>query len=244
MRTSANRFVRLFAASAALLASAGAAEEASLLDRPGWVRTCDKGQLVWNDGPDGKSVTLLQEKGAKVVRAIDPDRVLVASATGGSSPGNYNACDMRPLPLKDVIYQMHFYAPFFLTHAGLYGTTLLPDDPYPGTEKRGTHWTKKEVGDVMDYMNDFVERWGAQIYVGEFSCMSKQPGAAQWLDDVADLIEAHGYKFWTFHSYGEFYGWNLESIRDEETGKLRNIRDGETTDRLEVMKKHWARNRE
>lgn len=520
MRASANRFVRLFAASAALLASAGAAEEASLLDRPGWVRTCDKGQLVWNDGPDGKSVTLLQEKGAKVagfgtdfldldafrdkevdlvfvldgenvvrgteadgktprkstpvtyhweiqyaeyanwftpevpdfpegtfkgheirlsfrypetagkfgmnlracfesgtvtvrrivvreraekymdkfmplpegfrceytdkvlkaphmrgivagcghsvadyekirgwgcnlvrfwmnpdkegdfektdallpelerlgihvilapatpgprgpngnvyrlfndealynrylknwkkvaerykgderifafdlmnepfqelrknpddrynflavqyeaakvVRAIDPDRVLVASATGGSSPGNYNACDMRPLPLKDVVYQMHFYAPFFLTHAGLYGTQLLPDDPYPGTEKRGTHWTKKEVGDVMDYMNDFVERWGAQIYVGEFSCMSKQPGAAQWLDDVADLIEAHGYKFWTFHSYGEFYGWNLESIRDEETGKLRNIRDGETTDRLEVMKKHWARNRE
>ena len=53
MRTSANRFVRLFAAGVALLASAGAAEEASLLDRPGWVRTCDKGQLVWNDGPDG-----------------------------------------------------------------------------------------------------------------------------------------------------------------------------------------------
>ena len=63
-------------------------------------------------------------------------------------------------------------------------------------------------------------------------------------DDVADLIEQHGYRFWTFHSYGEFYGWNLESIRDEETGKLRNIRDGETTDRLEVMKRHWARNRE
>ena len=184
----------------------------------------------------------VQYEAAKIVRAIDPDRVLVASATGGSSPGNYNPCDMRPLPLKDVIYQMHFYAPFFLTHAGLYGTKLLPDDPYPGTEKRGTHWTRKEVGDVMDYMNDFVERWGAQIYVGEFSCMSTQPGAAQWLDDVADLIERHGYRFWTFHSYGEFYGWNLESIRDAETGKLRNIRDGETTDRLEVMKKWWAKN--
>ena len=121
---------------------------------------------------------------------------------------------------------------------------LLPDDPYPGTEKRGTKWTKKELGDVMDYMNDFVERWGAQIYVGEFSCMSIQPGAAQWLDDVADLIEKHGYKFWTFHSYGEFYGWNLETIRDAGTGKLRDIRDGETTDRLEAMKRHWAKNRE
>jgi hypothetical protein len=59
---------------------------------------------------------------------------------------------------------------------------------------------------------------------------------------VADLIEQHGYKFWTFHSYGEFYGWNLECIRDAETGKLRNIRDGETTDRLEALKKYWAKN--
>ena len=76
----------------------------------------------------------------------------------------------------------------------------------------------------------------------EEASLLDQPGAAQWLDDVADLIEAHGYKFWTFHSYGEFYGWNLESIRDAETGKLRNIKDGETTDRLEAMKRHWAKN--
>ena len=195
--------------------------------------------------PDDKyNFLAVQYEAAKIVRAVEPDRVLVASATGGSSPGNYNACDMRPLPMKDVIYQMHFYAPFFLTHAGLYGTKLLPNDPYPGTLKRNTKWTKKEVGTVMDYMNDFIERWGAQIYVGEFSCMSIQPGAAQWLDDVAGLIEEHGWKFWTFHSYGEFYGWNLEYKADEKTGKPVKIKPDETTDRLEVMKKWWAKNRE
>ena len=195
--------------------------------------------------PDDKyNFLAVQYEAAKIVRAIDPDRVLIASASGGSSPGNYNACDMRPLPLKDVIYQMHFYAPFFLTHAGLYGTKLLPNDPYPGTLKRNTKWTKKEVGTVMDYMNDFIERWGAQIYVGEFSCMSIQPGAAQWLDDVAGLIEEHGWKFWTFHSYGEFYGWNLEYKADEKTGKPVKIKPDETTDRLEVLKKWWAKNQE
>ena len=57
----------IITAAAALCAiSAMAVQEASLLERPGWVRTCDKGQLVWNDGPDGKSVTLIQEKDAKV----------------------------------------------------------------------------------------------------------------------------------------------------------------------------------
>jgi len=193
--------------------------------------------------PDDKyNFLAVQYEAAKIVRSIDPDRVLVASATGGSSPGNYNSCDMRPLPMKDVIYQMHYYAPFFLTHAGLYGTKLLPDDPYPGTKKRSTNWTKKELSVVMDYMNDFVTRWGAQIYVGEFSCMSIQPGAAQWLDDTADLIEQHGYKFWTFHSYGEFYGWNLEYKADEKTGKPVKAKPDETTDRLEVMKKYWAKN--
>ena len=183
----------------------------------------------------------VQFEAAKAIREIDPDRVLIASATGGSSPGNYNTCDMRPLPLKDVIYQMHFYAPFFLTHAGLYGTKLDPDTTYPGAEKRGRVWTKQLLSGLMDTMNDFSDRWGARFYVGEFSYMSIQPGAAQWLDDVADLLDQRGW-IWTFHSYGEFYGWNLESIRDAETGKLRNIKDGETTDRLEVMKKHWAKN--
>ena len=57
----------IITAAAALCAmSAMAVQEVSLLERSGWVRTCDKGQLVWNDGPEGKSVTLIQEKGAKV----------------------------------------------------------------------------------------------------------------------------------------------------------------------------------
>lgn len=193
--------------------------------------------------PDDKyNFLAVQYEAAKAIRAIDPDRVLIANATGGSSPGNYNACDMRPLPMKDVIYQMHFYSPFFLTHAGIYTNKIDPDNDYPGAVKRGTTWTKKEVATVMDYMKDFESRYGAQIYVGEFSYMSKLKGAAQWLDDVCDLIESHGWKFWTFHSYGEFYGWNLESIRDKETKKLRNIKPGETTDRLEVMKKWWSKN--
>ncbi len=198
-------------------------------------------QPLRSDPEDKYNFLVVQYEAAKAIRAIDPDRVLIASGTGGGSPGDYNACNMRPLPMKDVIYQMHFYAPFFLTHAGLYGTKLDLEHPYPGIKKRNTVWTKKEVAKVMDYTTWFEKRWGAQIYVGEFSCMSIQPGSAQWLEDVADLIEQHGW-IWTFHSYGEFYGWNLEWKRDETTNKPVKVKPGETTDRLEIMKKYWAKN--
>lgn len=183
----------------------------------------------------------VEYEAAKIIRSVDPDRVIVASATGGGSPGDYALSDMRPLPMKDVIYEMHFYSPMFLSHLGLFGNKPGPDVHYPGGSKRGTTWTKETLRECMGRMDDFEKTYGAKIFVGEFSCKNNTPGAAQWLDDVCDLLDERGY-IWTFHDYGEYPGWNLEYRSDCPDAKPVKLLPGQTGDRLEVMKKQWAKN--
>ena len=183
----------------------------------------------------------VEYEAAKIIRSIDPTRVLVASATGGGSPADYALSDMRPLPMDNVIYEMHFYNPGFLTHLGLFGNKPGPDVKYPGAKKRGTVWTKETLRECASWMDDFEKTYGAKIFVGEFSCMNWCPGAAQWLDDTCDVLDERGY-IWTYHDYGEFSGWNLEYRSDTPANRPVKLKPGETGDRLEVMKKQWAKN--
>lgn len=183
----------------------------------------------------------VQYEAAQAIREADPTRVLVASASGGGSPEDYRLDAMRPLPMKDVLYEMHFYYPMFCTHLGLYGNRPGPDVKYPGGRKRGTTWTRETLRECMARMDDFEKTYGAKIFVGEFSCMNWCPGAAQWLDDVCGLLEERGY-IWTYHDYGEYPGWNLEYRSDCPCNAPVKLKPGETGDRLEVLKKHWAKN--
>ena len=180
----------------------------------------------------------VEYEAAKIVRKADPTRVIVASATGGGSPNDYALSDMRPLPMDNVLYEMHFYYPMFCSHLGLFGNQPGPDVKYPGGKKRGTTWTKETLRECASWMDDFEKTYGAKIFVGEFSCMNWCPGSAQWLDDVCDILDERGY-IWTFHDYGEYPGWNLEYRSDT---KYTALKPGETGDRLEVMKKQWAKN--
>ena len=52
----------------------------------------------------------------------------------------------------------------------------------------------------------------------------------------------HYVDLWTYHSYGEFHGWNLEYDESSPFERPAKVRPGEESARMKVMKKHWAKN--
>ena len=180
------------------------------------------------------------------IKAIDPDRPIIATADAGGSPGDYALPYMRPYPFKDVWYELHFYSPLALTHYGVLGKRMDPKkQQYPGMKILGsTPWDKAMLSRIFDKRKAFAEKYGARWFVGEFSCMRCMPGAAQWLDDCCSIFDAaDDVDMWTYHSYGEYHGWNLEY--EEETpyeGKPKKLKPGEECSRMKVMKAHWAEN--
>lgn len=58
----------------------------------------------------------LQERTVKAIRAIDPQRTIVATGTGWG--GIDTLAKMKPLEETNIIYSYHCYDPFFFTHQG------------------------------------------------------------------------------------------------------------------------------
>ncbi len=117
----------------------------------------------------------------KRIRAIDPDRPIIATADVGGSPGDYRLPYMRPYPFKDVWYELHFYSPIALTHYGVLGKRIDPKkQSYPGLKIFGSMpWDKEALTRVFDERKAFSEKYGARVFGGEFSCMRGMPGAAE-----------------------------------------------------------------
>ena len=188
----------------------------------------------------------LQYEAIKTIRAIDPDRPIVASADGPGAPGDYELPYMRPFPFKDVWYELHVYSPLAFTHSDVMGTGLdfsKPENRYPGIKAGGRIWNKDTLASVFGEASAFAEKWGARWFLGEFSAARHAAGAAQWLDDVASVADSFpNLDMWTYHSYGEYHAWNLEYDETSPFDQAKKTPDGVDSERLKVMKRHWAAN--
>ena len=58
-------------------------------------------------------------------------------------------------------------------------------------------------------MRAFQEKYGAKIYVGEFSAVCWAPGAEKYLEDAISVFEEYGWD-WTYHAFREWPGWSVE----------------------------------
>ncbi len=187
----------------------------------------------------------LEYEAIKRIRAIDPDRPIVATADAGGSPHDYALAYMRPFPFKDVWYELHFYSPLAYTHYQVLGRNLdlsKPGQAYPGISVfKGDSWDKAKLEAVFSQCLPFAEKYGARYFVGEFSVMRRMPGGDRWLADVSDICDKY-VDLWTYHSYGEFHGWNLEYDEASPYEKPQKVKPGEESARMKVMKARWARN--
>ena len=87
-------------------------------------------------------------------------------------------------------------------------------------------------------MREFQLKYGARIWVGEFSAASWTDGGDRYLQDVTDLFEEYGWDY-AYHAFRENVIWSLEHEGDENPS-LRKAK--EETPRMKVMKAKWALN--
>ncbi len=202
-------------------------------------------QGLFKSPGDKYSYWQLEYEAIRRIRAVDPERPIVATADAGGSPQDYALVYMRPFPFKDVWYELHFYSPLAYTHYQVLGKSLdlsRPGQSYPGLSVfKGDSWDKAKLESVFRQALPFAEKYGARYFVGEFSAMRRMPGAARWLDDACDICDRY-VDLWTYHSYGEFHGWNLEYDETSPFERPEKVRPGEESARLKVMKSHWAKN--
>lgn len=175
--------------------------------------------VIWGfdllNEPDDRTVTAagddwqtLAGRAAKAVREIDPERTLIVEpAMWGSAEGFIG---FEPLDLSNVVYSFHMYSPFHYTHQGVDAPAITyPDDV------DGRRWNKTALEKSMEPAIAFARKYRVHLYVGEFSAIRWAPGADAYLRDVIDIFEKHGWD-WSYHSYREWHGWDLELGEDRD----------------------------
>ena len=90
----------------------------------------------------------------------------------------------------------------------------------------------------MKPVRDFQLKYGAKIYVGEFSVIRFAEGGAQYLEDAISLFEEYGWN-WTYHAFREWDYWSVEhsdDINDIAPTK-------QDTDRKKVLLRYFQKNK-
>lgn len=172
----------------------------------------------------------LQYEVAKIVRAIDPMTPIIIESNNWSNAESFRY--LTPLPLNDIIYQAHMYYPGDFTHQGVHGSPVGATYPNPAKKL-----DKEELRRHLQPVRDFQLKYGARIYIGEFSAIRWAAGAAQYLQDCIDIFEECGWD-WSYHAYREWSGWSVEHGSDPKDEKPV---DGDT-DRKKVLLEAFKRN--
>ncbi|MBR0457667.1 MAG: cellulase family glycosylhydrolase [Victivallales bacterium] len=156
----------------------------------------------------------LQLIASQEIRKIDGEKPIVFESNYMDAPSPYRT--QVPLPVKNIIYQVHMYTPGSFTHQGVNNSARFNADgspiTYPGIlEKK--NYDRNELKKVLDPVLKFQQKYGARIYVGEFSAIRWAKGADKYLEDCISIFEEFGWD-WTYHAYREWDGWSVEHTED------------------------------
>ena len=183
---------------------------------------------------------------ASAIREEDPNVTLVvqniASPGGFESPNAFGFETATPLPFDYVVYSPHIYQPMAFTHQGIHKKAGEYEQvEYPGVfNEAGKKKTanKDYIRERLRGVREFQQKYGARIWVGEFSAAAWTKGGAQWLKDVSDLFEEYGWDY-CYHSFRESDIWSLEHEGLDNPSLKKVVGD---TDRMKVLKAKWALN--
>lgn len=181
----------------------------------------------------------LQIRAAKAIREIDPEVPVIIESNEWDAPDTYR--HLGPVPMKNIIYQVHMYQPGGFTHQLVNNNWGERSDAvkliqYPG--KIGDRvWNRAALEEVLQPVIDFQKKYGVRVYVGEFSAIRWAPGADKYLEDCIAIFEKHGWD-WSYHAFREWSGWSVEHSDDPlVTGRVK-----EDTNRKKVLLKAFERN--
>lgn len=181
----------------------------------------------------------LSDSLCRIIRSIDPVKPIVVEPSLNTTwfadfkPIGWN----RGYDLKDIIYSVHCYSPFQLTHQGI-GADYPPFGAvYPGTIDNIV-WDSILLRQAVQPAVNFQKRYRVPIYIGEFSCVrwANNHSAIRWLTDFISIMESYGWD-WTYHAYKEYHGWSVEF-----SDSLGDMRTPLETDRKALLLSYFALN--
>lgn len=172
----------------------------------------------------------LATRAAQTVRAIDLSHAIIFEPIPAAPEGLRN---QAPLPVSGVVYSIHMYRPMEFTHQGVFKDTPVGVS-YPGMVK-DVMWDKEQLRQALQPVIDFQQKYGAHIYVGEFSAIRWAPGdsAYNYLKDVMDIFEEYAWD-WSYHAFREWQGWDVELSED-----MNDLKPTELPGKRQMLLRSW-----
>ncbi len=179
----------------------------------------------------------LAKKLTTAIREADKYHTIVVGPIAWSSANGFS--HLEPTGDPNTIYTFHMYQPHQFTHQGVSNSKTGIN--YPG-EVQNQAWNKEALREAMKPAMEFQKKHNLpRLYVGEFSAIIWAPGqsAYNYLSDLLEIFEEEEWD-WAYHAYREWYGWSLE----HEGTDREHIQPADTTERLELFKAYFAKNRD
>jgi endoglucanase len=179
----------------------------------------------------------LAKKLTVAIREVDTYHTIMVGPIAWSNASGFTS--LEPTGDPNTIYTFHMYQPHQFTHQGV-GEGSKTGIQYPGMIGNRMY-DKETLREMMEPAVEFQRKHNLpRLYVGEFSAIIWAPGksAYNYLRDLLEIFEAEGWD-WAYHAYREFHGWSLE----HEASDPKNIQRVDSTDRLELFRSYFAKNR-
>ncbi|MBI3420302.1 MAG: cellulase family glycosylhydrolase [Proteobacteria bacterium] len=191
---------------------------------------------------------VLQGKLIKALRPVYPRHTFIASA--GPDNGAWALSQMKPYGDKNVIYDIHFYTPMFLTH---HGAEWRPDYDrrekfdqivYPASKKFATpddsdkmqnyvagDWNHQRLAASLKKLRAWKKRYGARVACLEFGVYAlyvDPQSRDHWLHDVRMILEEAGIPWALWEYRGGFGLADADGGLDEGMVKALDLRNNHT----------------
>jgi len=169
---------------------------------------------------------------ARRVRAIDPKHAIIVEPAPWAGPSALD--QFEPLDTPGVVYSVHMYLPQSYTHQGVHDSPAGVSCPGP---INGLSWNKNQVRRALEPAIAYQRDYHVPIYIGEFSAIRWARGARDYLRDVIEVFEEHGWD-WACHAFREWDGWSVEHGPNRDDHK----RAAAPTDRETLLRSWFERN--
>lgn len=155
---------------------------------------------------------------AASIRKIDTDRLLIVESAPDATPESF--ASMEPIAHNNVVYSVHSYYPFSLTHQGVSALASKPKT----YGFNGANFQEKSLREKLDIVDNFSKKYAVPILVGEFSMVrySPQDSAYRYIDDSIKYFEEKSWS-WLYHDFRGWDGWDSEIAGADKNNRTRSI---------------------
>ena len=148
------------------------------------------------------------------IRSVDPDTPIMVDSGWYANAGTFSSWE-TPLSDAKVLYAFHMYEPYNFTA----GKNFREQKGYvyPGVVPYGeadVDWSAATLDTFLQPVYDWAVKQGlppTRIVAGEFGCMRRNEGCAEYLTDVMANFNRHDIH-WAFYSFreDEYDGFDYE----------------------------------